>query len=117
VDPSLAEGVISWIIDTQNPDGTWGVQGGSLEETAYALQALLFYNTYESVDLRFTVQAMNRIDTVCPGDSLDSLWIGKVLYCPPRVVQSSILSAGLMHRLTAWEVCFPRMKRGGDHVI
>jgi hypothetical protein len=117
VDHSLAQRVISWIIDTQNSDGTWGIQGGSVEETAYALQALLYYDTYESVDLDCTMQAMDHLHTAYPGNSLDALWIGKVLYCPPRVVQSSVLSAELMHKLTVKDVFSSRMKRGGNHAI
>jgi halimadienyl-diphosphate synthase len=115
VDPSLADRIISWIIDSQNSDGTWGAEGGTHEETAYAMQALLYYTMFEQVDADCTLQALTHIDTAYPLDSPANLWIGKVLYCPTRVVQSSSLSAWLMHKMTCWDILSSHRQRG-DHL-
>ena len=107
LESSLARRIIAWIEDSQNANGTWGAQGGTHEETAYAMQALLFYNKVEQGDRDRMLQAFTHIDVAYPPDSLMNLWIGKVLYCPTRVVHSSILSAWLMHKLTCWDVLSP----------
>lgn len=115
IDPTLADQAIHWIIDSQNPDGTWGLQGGSYEETALALQALFSYNRIEHVDLQCTKQPLGYITSMHPAGVLEPLWIGKVLYCPLRVVQSSLLSAELMYKMTLWDEFTSYVQRG-SHV-
>lgn len=99
VSSSLAEKAVSWILKTQNSNGTWGENGGTLEETAYAVQALMYYHRYvERIDIARMSRAISALilngctSPVC----LPDLWTGKVLYTPVRIVLSSIASAQFM---------------------
>ncbi len=107
VDPSLAEKAVSWILETQNENGTWG-NTGTPEETAYAVQALLYYHQKVGhIDISRVSRALPHINNaVLPlSDALAELWIGKVLYCPVNVVLSSLASASILHSTTAWKCC------------
>lgn len=102
VDQSLAQRAVSWILDTQNENGMWGKDGGTVEETSYAVQALMYYHHHsERIDTERISQAVLALD--CWGvesvpTNLADLWIGKVLYAPTRVVWSSGVSARFMAR-------------------
>jgi halimadienyl-diphosphate synthase len=86
---------IDWILNSQKPDGSWGYSdnASTTEETAYCIQALKIW------DLNVSKIPKNHIERAGSWlrDNSSSpypfLWIGKVLYCPEYVVQSSILSA------------------------
>ncbi|MGD2248630.1 MAG: prenyltransferase/squalene oxidase repeat-containing protein [Candidatus Methanofastidiosia archaeon] len=102
VDQSLAEKAVSWILETQNENGLWGENGGTLEETSYAVQALMYYQKcVEPIDTEKISKAMSvlNIEDGAPilTDPAD-LWIGKVLYTPTRVVLSSVAGAQFMAR-------------------
>jgi halimadienyl-diphosphate synthase len=92
-DDDLVYDAACWIMETQNLNGSWGYYMPTAEETAYCLQALIFWK---------------RNGGQVPGDVLKRgatwladhteppyppLWIGKCLYCPVLVVRSAILSA------------------------
>ncbi|MBU7030921.1 MAG: hypothetical protein HXS53_00180 [Theionarchaea archaeon] len=98
--PSLASRGISWILNSMNPNGTWGSNGGTLEETAYAIQALMYYHHHvEHVNLEFIHQATHMLQSRKCHSLLGNppeLWIGKVLYTPIRVVLSVVASAQFM---------------------
>ncbi len=98
-DPSLAEKAVSWILESQNTRGTWGT---TLEETAYAVQALMYYHqNVEPIDLKGVSRAMlalNVDDVTSLSSNLPDLWIGKVSYTPIRVLWSSMVSAQFMAR-------------------
>ncbi len=92
---------IKWILQTQRDDGGWGYYHRStIEETAYCLHALLFWDQHAS----------ERIDPACLHTAAQymmkhyhdahypSLWIGKSLYTPRNVVQSAVLSALYSYR-------------------
>lgn len=105
VAPFLAEKAVSWILETQNEDGTWG---NTLEETALAAQALLHYHQrVDHIDTSVVSRALPHIThTVLPlTRKLPELWIGKVLYCPQHVVLSSLASASIMYNTSAWKLC------------
>lgn len=72
---------IKWIIRTQNSDGGWGYYGKSnTEETAYCLQALLFWNeTVEPVDPN-VIHAAGKFLLEHRNEDVPALWIGKSLY-------------------------------------
>jgi hypothetical protein len=122
--------IARWIIQSQNPNGSWGWETrlGTMEETAYALQALIVYaetygwsSTDETDDAAAAVPASAAVATVSAllttakagADYLrreyrpyvwepDTLWISKTRYSPLLVVRSAVLSAILMaeeHRL------------------
>jgi halimadienyl-diphosphate synthase len=91
-DDDLVRDAVSWILETQNADGSWGYYLPTAEETAYCLQALVIWK---------------RQGGQVPGDALRQgaawpvdhaeppyppLWIGKCLYCPELIVRSVILS-------------------------
>jgi halimadienyl-diphosphate synthase len=86
---------IQWILKTQRADGGWGYYYQSTaEETAYCLQALLYWN-----------QEVERVDSTCihagarylmnhaNDQHFPQLWIGKCLYMPRHLVRSAILMA------------------------
>jgi halimadienyl-diphosphate synthase len=99
MEPRLAEKAISWICDSQNENGMWGKNGGLLEETAHALQALAYYHCHvEPIDIERISEAVANLkyENFLPSIDLANLWIGKVLYSPIRVVWSSVASAHFM---------------------
>jgi hypothetical protein len=98
VDNTLAGKAVSWILQTQNENGMWGHDGGSIEETAYAVQALLYYHTHvERIDLESVARAVPYLFAadldVCP-----EFWVAKGLYVPTNIVRSVVVSALNMYR-------------------
>jgi halimadienyl-diphosphate synthase len=106
---ATSDAVVEWIKNSQNPNGSWGweTRQGTMEETAYALQALMVYaETYEwSEDRRLAAKAGAEYlrQEYRPFEwEEDLLWISKTRYSPLLVVHSTVLSALLMaeeHRL------------------
>ncbi|HEY9153029.1 MAG TPA: prenyltransferase/squalene oxidase repeat-containing protein [Anaerolineales bacterium] len=92
----LIEPSIQWIIDTQNNDGSWGIQSPTAEETAYCIQAL---RVWQQNDGRISKGVIQKARTWLK-DNIDPpyppLWIGKGLYSPELVVRSAIVSALLL---------------------
>ena len=89
----LTTTAVEWILRTQNTDGSWGFYMPTAEETAYCLQALAIWKRQGgqvSTDILKRGAAWLVDHTEAP---YPMLWIGKSLYCPELVVQSSILSA------------------------
>ncbi len=87
-------GTWRWLLDSQHPDGSWGMAGGLPEETAYAvltLDALAPHlgpvpaDTYR----RAAAYLREHLDAT----DFAELWIGKGLYTPPAVVRAAVLSA------------------------
>ncbi|MGD2248623.1 MAG: hypothetical protein PVF58_09470 [Candidatus Methanofastidiosia archaeon] len=99
-DPSLAERAVSWIFNTQHENGLWGEGNGTLEETACAVQALMYYHQHvDRIDIEKVsdaVCALNSASSSLVSTALPDLWIGKVLYTPVRIAVSSIASAQFM---------------------
>jgi halimadienyl-diphosphate synthase len=89
----LIADAVSWMLSTQNSDGSWGYYMPTAEETAYTLQALTVWGrSGHSVPVEVLQRGsdwlMEYADAPYP-----PLWIGKCLYTPPLVVRSTILSA------------------------
>ena len=90
----LCEVAVNWMISTQKADGSWGFFGFSTaEETAYCIQSLIFWRRSGGKiplgRLELAIQWLrNHAEPPYPW-----LWIGKTLYYPELLVQSSILSA------------------------
>ena len=88
----MVSDAVSWLIRTQKQDGSWGIFNSTAEETAYALQALWFWD-----------QKVEQVPPEClhkgkvwledHQDDYSPLWIGKCLYSPKLVIKSAILSA------------------------
>lgn len=93
LDEDLCLDAMSWIVETQNPDGSWGFyQRPSAEETAYSLQALMYWEKNGGKVLRRRIEMGLEWLAEHQGQSHPPLWIGKGLYCPEYVVDSAILS-------------------------
>jgi prenyltransferase beta subunit len=91
---NLTEKAIDWIIKTQNIDGSWGLNNGTQEETSYALNALLYYHlNIEKIDSAIIKSGQSYLENNYQDDLYPELWIGKGLYCPYKIVKSSILAA------------------------
>jgi halimadienyl-diphosphate synthase len=89
----VVEDSVKWIIQTQAKDGSWGTYLPTAEETAYALQALWFWNEHvarvpKSVFKNGVRWLRENMDQPYP-----PLWIGKCLYNPNLVIRSAVISA------------------------
>ena len=94
IDLNLTEKAVDWIIKTQNIDGSWGLNNGTQEETSYALNALLWYHlNIEKIDSAIIKSGQSYLENNYQNDLYPELWIGKGLYCPYKIVKSSILAA------------------------
>jgi halimadienyl-diphosphate synthase len=92
--PELLEGPIDWLFETQMEDGGWGHYGKStVEETAYAVQALMEYSTeIEPLDS----EPLRRGSAFLQNhryETLERLWIAKGLYAPVNVIKSAAIGA------------------------
>jgi halimadienyl-diphosphate synthase len=83
-----------WLLDTQRPDGSWGLAEGTSEETAYAVQALLTLAARPEKALRGALDRGARYlaDRFDDAD-YPELWIGKGLYTPYPVVRAAVIGA------------------------
>jgi halimadienyl-diphosphate synthase len=92
----LVENAVKWILSTQNEDGSWGYFYPTAEETAYCLQALVVRQRYgHPIDSDVLQRGLDwLIENTDP--PYPPLWIGKCLYTPIVVVQSTILGATMM---------------------
>lgn len=89
----LVQESVQWILHSQNRDGSWGTYISTAEETAYAMQALWFWNEHVARLPRNALRNGARwlkehLDTPYP-----PLWIGKCLYNPSLVIRSAVISA------------------------
>jgi halimadienyl-diphosphate synthase len=92
--PELVKGPIDWLLRSQSEDGGWGYYGRStVEETAYAIQALIEYASFvEPIDGTPIIHGAQYLNTHrC--DNFERQWIAKGLYCPVNVVKSSVIAA------------------------
>ncbi len=84
---------VEWLIQTQHPDGSWGIAASTAEETAYALQALWLWDQ----GVRRLPREIFRKGRIWLEDHqsrpYDPLWVGKCLYCPKLVIDSAVISA------------------------
>jgi halimadienyl-diphosphate synthase len=97
-DHDLAGSAIQWILDTQRADGCWGYYDRpTAEETAYCLQALSTYDRHAQPVNREVLARGRQGLLACTGE-MPALWIGKCLYTPIRVVESTVYSALVMTR-------------------
>jgi halimadienyl-diphosphate synthase len=89
----LIEDAVSWILSTQNENGSWGYYMPTAEETAYCLQALAVWKRQGySVPSEALEQGSEWLYKQSE-PPYPPLWIGKCLYCPEMVIKSAVLSA------------------------
>jgi len=94
LDEALSNNALDWILKTQNYDGSWGQKMGTLEETAYALIALIHYHVnIEKIDDELIKNGLRYLEDNYQRQQFPELWIGKGLYCPKNVAKASVLAA------------------------
>ncbi len=96
--PTLIEPALQWLYHTQHADGSWGVGVGTQEETAYAVQAVIWYAQHiawspqarqsAAAGAAYLRRSYQPFHTSGP-----ALWVGKNCYYPATVVRSAVLSA------------------------
>jgi halimadienyl-diphosphate synthase len=97
-DRKLTDKAVDWFMNTQNTDGSWGVLNGNSEETAYAVQALIYYHkNVEKIDIERVEPGIKYILENYTNENYPELWIGKGLYAPRNIVKSAIISALYMY--------------------
>ena len=89
----LVEDSVQWLLESQNANGSWGTYISTVEETAYAIQALWTWNQ----KVARIPKAVLKTGTRWLKENMDKpyppLWIGKCLYSPQLVVRSAAISA------------------------
>lgn len=101
---ALMERCVSFFRDTQNGDGSWGFIDngnglGTLEESAFALQGLLYYNQHvERIDMDPIRQGVEFILDNYPTARHPEMWMAKVLNSPENIIDSAIIGALMMYR-------------------
>lgn len=97
---TVCQHTVDWIIHTQLADGSWGYfSKGTLEETAFALTALLHYRRYRPVDDGVLHEAASFLQRHYEGESsvFPPMWIVKCLYAPTDIVRSVVLAALILY--------------------
>jgi halimadienyl-diphosphate synthase len=89
----LVHDSVEWILQSQNRDGSWGTYLSTAEETAYAIQALWFWNENVAKVPRNTLKNGARWLREHMDQPYPPLWIGKCLYNPSLVIRSAVISA------------------------
>jgi hypothetical protein len=107
---------LSWVLSSQRRDGSWGHWSSTAEETAYALQILL-YRALLDRRTRAAVRRGYAFLVAAQDRELVPLWIGKDLFVPAHVVRAAVV--GTRHLAEA-ALSRPGGARpgpeGGDHV-
>jgi squalene cyclase len=87
----------NWVLAAQHDDGTWGVWGGTAEETAYAVKILLGAPaaSHQPGYERALEQAETVLDEAsrAPDHRHPALWHDKTLYAPQAMVQAEVMAA------------------------
>ncbi|MBN2118871.1 MAG: hypothetical protein JW730_20045 [Anaerolineales bacterium] len=93
-DDQLCEESIKWILETQEPNGSWGFFNiATAEETAYCIQALAIWQRYAGGGFQEQIKRAGLWLSENCEPPYPPLWIGKSLYCPEILVKSCLLSA------------------------
>lgn len=91
--PGDLAGTWRWLLESQHVDGSWGADGGTAEETAYAVLALDALARHVPGSVPAFAAAGTYLDGHLDDDFFPELWIGKGLYTPDVVVRASVLAA------------------------
>lgn len=90
----LCQDAITWMLKTQNANGSWGYLGTpTAEETAFCLQALKTWrNSGNALPTGRIEMANSWLAEHCE-PPYPWMWIAKTLYYPEIIIQSSIITA------------------------
>ncbi|GGZ69458.1 prenyltransferase/squalene oxidase repeat-containing protein [Streptomyces bluensis] len=85
----------AWTVETQHDDGSWGIWGGTVEETAYAAQILL--STAAPTRQPQHARALERAEAYLNaaagrGHRHPALWHDKTLYAPDAMIEAEVLA-------------------------
>ncbi|MCX5216046.1 prenyltransferase [Kitasatospora sp. NBC_00240] len=87
----------AWVLATQHQDGSWGIWGGTAEETAYAVKILLRTPGAERQPAHTRAldhaEAFLHTTTRTPGHQHPALWHDKTLYAPEAMIQAEVVAA------------------------
>jgi hypothetical protein len=83
---------VAWVLGSQRRDGSWGRWAGTAEETAYALQILL-YRTAPDRRTRAAAARGHRFLAKAEAWPAPPLWHDKDLYTPGHVVRAAVIGA------------------------
>ena len=90
--PDLSRILVEWFQSNQNENGLWGINGPTVEETAYAVIALCYHHIHaEKLDLSFLDRAIDYL--ISNVDPYPNLWLSKVAYTPNETNKAHILAA------------------------
>ncbi|MBX6750812.1 MAG: hypothetical protein IRY85_14260 [Micromonosporaceae bacterium] len=83
---------VAWVLASQRRNGSWGRWSGTAEETAYALQILLYK---APLDRRTRAAARRGYAFLVAAEGSDpvELWHGKDLYDAPHIVRAAVVGA------------------------
>ena len=103
---ALMERCVSFLLDTQCDDGSWGFISngnglGTLEETAFALQGLLYYDrNVQRLDPEVIHRGIGYVLDNYPTAKYPEMWVSKVLYAPGNIIESLVQGVLMMFRST-----------------
>ncbi|GAA2784250.1 hypothetical protein GCM10010441_06470 [Kitasatospora paracochleata] len=87
------EAAAAWVLATQHDDGSWGIWGGTAEETAYAVKILLCTSGTAHNRALDRAEAFLRATAGTPGHRHPALWHDKTLYAPEAMIQAEVVAA------------------------
>ncbi|UCH88556.1 MAG: hypothetical protein JSV49_09905 [Thermoplasmata archaeon] len=94
LESDLTSRALDWFLKNQNENGSWGKSDGTVEETAYGVQALAYYHkNIEKIEAGVIEKAVDFLMDNYYDENYPELWIGKALYAPKNVIKSAIISA------------------------
>ncbi len=94
---------VDWIIHNQHDDGSWGFyHHGTIEETAYALMALLHYHRYRPVNVDVLHRGAACLARMHQANdaTYPELWLAKSIYAPYDIIRSAILATLILYEET-----------------
>ncbi|MGO1055352.1 hypothetical protein [Crossiella sp. CA198] len=99
LDDGVRADAVDWLMSTQRADGSWGVGGGTVEETAYAVSSVLAMAPGSLVMRQAVAMGMDHLEA-WRNEPWPELWVGAVLFAPRRVVRAAVL--GARYRYSRW---------------
>jgi hypothetical protein len=100
-DDACVDRTVAWVLASQRRDGSWGRWAGTAEETAYALQILL-YRASPDRRMRGAATRGHRFLGTAADAEPPPLWHDKDLYAPAHVVRAAVIGARHLAETALW---------------